>query len=59
MRVLSLLFSFVVTALLATVALTYLSHRVGENRIVVQDSWLGDSAEPVAYRAYGNVAADH
>ena len=52
MRLLTLPFSFLLTATLATAALGYVSERVGQNRIVVQDSWIS-SSEPVAYRAYG------
>ena len=51
-RILSLVFSFLVTALLATLAFTYVSSRVGESRIVVEAAWLGPT-EPQAYRAYG------
>ena len=52
-RILSLVFSFLVTAVLATLAFNYVSHRVGERRIVVQESWLTASAEPAAYQSYG------
>jgi hypothetical protein len=45
MRVLSLVFSFLLTVSLAVAALTYLEDRIGQNRIYVQDAWLssGDS----------------
>ena len=52
MRKLSLVFSLVVTAVLATLAFNYVSYRMGERRTYVQQSWLG-SAEPAAYRSYG------
>jgi hypothetical protein len=52
MRILSLVFSFLVTVLLATLAYSYVSSQVGERRIVVQQAWLG-SSEPQAYHAYG------
>ena len=52
MRLISLIFSFVLTASLATVALAYVSERVGQNRIEVQDGWIS-SSEPPAYQAYG------
>ena len=52
MRILSLVFSFLLTAWLATLALNYASDRVGERRTIVQESWL-DSSEPMAYRSYG------
>jgi hypothetical protein len=52
MRILSLVLSFLVTALLATLVYSYLSARVGERRIVVQQAWLSPS-EPQAYRTYG------
>ena len=55
MRILSLVFSFLVTALLATLAFTYVSGQVGQRRIVVQQAWLG-SSESQAYRAYGDTA---
>ena len=35
--------------------LTYLAHRIGEQRITVQDSWIS-SGEEKGYRAYGDVA---
>lgn len=53
MRVLSLAFSFVLTATVATLAFAYVAERVGRNRIQVQDGWIG-SSEPVAYQAYGS-----
>ncbi len=52
MRILTLAFSFLVTATLATAAFAYVSERVGQNRIEVQDGWIS-SSEPVAYQAYG------
>jgi hypothetical protein len=54
MRILSLVFSFLVTAILATLAFNYVSDRVGQDRIPVQQAWLG-SSEPVAYQAYGDI----
>jgi hypothetical protein len=56
MRILSLVFSVVVTAWLVTAVLTYLGDRIGQNRILVQESWI-DSSEPGAYRSYGQVAS--
>jgi hypothetical protein len=56
MRILSLVFSFLVTALLATLAFNYLAGRVGERRIVVQSAWLGPS-EPQAYQSYGETGS--
>ena len=55
MRILSLVFSFLVTAVLATLAFNYVSGRVGDDRIPVQQAWLG-SSEPVAYQSYGEPA---
>lgn len=52
-RKLSLVFSFLATAVLATLAFNYVSHRVGERRTYVQDSWLSASEEPAAYHSYG------
>jgi hypothetical protein len=52
MRILTLVLSFLVTAILATLTYTYVSSRVGQRRVVVQAGWLG-SSEPQAYRAYG------
>jgi hypothetical protein len=52
MRILSLVLSLIVTLTLATVVLTYLERRVGEQRIYVQDHWL--SSEGQAYRSYGD-----
>jgi len=43
MRILSLVFSFLVTVSLAAVALTYLEGRIGQHRIYVQDEWLSSS----------------
>jgi hypothetical protein len=40
MRILSLVFSFLLTVSLAAVALTYLEGRIGQHRIYVQDEWL-------------------
>ena len=54
MRVLSLVFSFVVTVSLAGAALIYLEGRVGQQRIVVQEEWLSSSDQP-AYRSYGHL----
>jgi hypothetical protein len=56
MRIMSLVFSFVLIVLLATVALAYVTERVGQSRIVVQDGWIS-SAEPKGYQAYGQVAS--
>ena len=55
MRVLSLVFSFLVTVSLATVALSYLERRVGEHRIYVQDDWVS-SPDPEPYRSYSYLA---
>ena len=52
MRKLSLVLSFLVTALLATLAFNSVSARVGERRTIVQESWL-TSSEPMAYQSYG------
>ena len=52
MRMLSLVFSFLVTASLAAVALIYLENRVGQQRIQVQDHWIS-SPDQQAYRSYG------
>jgi hypothetical protein len=52
MRKLSLILSFVVTAVLATLAFNSVSARVGERRTIVQESWL-ESSEPMAYQSYG------
>ena len=51
MRMLTLAFSFLFTATLATAALAYVSERVGQNRIEVQDGWIS-SSEPQAYQSY-------
>jgi hypothetical protein len=56
MRIMSLVFSFVLTVSLATVALAYVTERVGQSRIVVQDGWIS-SSEPKGYQAYGQVAS--
>ena len=56
MRILGLVLSFLVTALLATVAFNYASAHVAQNRIPVQESWMSSSeaaAEPAGYQAYG------
>jgi hypothetical protein len=45
MRILSLVFSFLITAFLATLTLIYLERRVGQQRIYVQDEWLSSSAD--------------
>ena len=55
MRKLSLVLSFLVTAVLATLAFNYAAALTGERRTVVQESWL-DSAEPMAYQSYGEAA---
>ena len=52
MRKLSLVLSFLVTAVLATVAFNYAAALAGERRTVVQDAWL-ESSEPMAYQSYG------
>lgn len=56
MRKLSLVFSFLATAVLATLAYGYVSQRVGERRVSVQDSWLS-SSEPAAYQSYGQTGS--
>jgi hypothetical protein len=56
MRIMSLVFSFVLTISLATVALAYVTERAGQSRIVVQDGWIS-SSEPKGYQAYGQVAS--
>ena len=56
MRIMSLVFSFVLTVLLATVALAYVTEWVGQSRIVVKDGWIS-SAESKGYQAYGQVAS--
>ena len=56
MRKLSLVVSFLVTAVLATLAFNYASALVGERRTIVQESWL-DSSEPMAYQAYGETGS--
>ena len=56
MRKLSLVFSFLVTAALATLAFNYAAERVGERRTYVQDSWLS-SSEPAAYQSYGETGS--
>jgi hypothetical protein len=55
MRKLSLVFSFLVTAVLATVAFNYAAALVGERRTYVQESWL-EGSEPMAYQSYGEAA---
>jgi len=52
MRILSVVLSFVLAVSLAVAGLTYLAHRIGEQRIAVQDSWIS-SGEEKGYRAYG------
>lgn len=52
MRVLTVVFSLVVTVSLAGAALFYLGERIGQHRIQVQDEWLSSSDQP-AYRGYG------
>lgn len=52
MRVLTVVFSLVVTVSLAGAALFYLGERIGQHRIQVQDEWLSSSDQP-AYRSYG------
>ena len=46
MRKLSLIMSFLVTAVLATLAFNYAAALAGERRTVVQESWL-ESSEPM------------
>ena len=56
MRILGLVFSFLISALLATFAYNYASARVAGSRIAVQESWMSSSepaADPAAYRSYG------
>jgi hypothetical protein len=55
MRILSVVLSFVLAVSVAGAGLTYLAHRIGEQRITVQDSWIS-SGEEKGYRAYGDVA---
>jgi hypothetical protein len=55
MRILSLVFSFLVTVLVAAVALTYLEGRIGQHRIYVQDEWLS-ATDQQAYHGYGQLA---
>ena len=43
-RKLSLILSFLVTVSVAGVALVYLEQRIGQNRIQVQDEWLGNGS---------------
>ena len=43
-RKLSLILSFLVTVSVAGVALVYLEQRIGQNRIQVQDEWLGNAS---------------
>ena len=52
MRKLSLIGSFLVTAVLATLAFNSVSARVSERRTVVRESWTA-SSEPMAYHSYG------
>jgi len=51
MRKLSLVFSFLVAAVVATVAYNHASDLVGDRRTYVQESWL-NSAEPMGYQGY-------
>jgi hypothetical protein len=54
MRKLSLILSFLATAVIATLAFNSVSARVGERRTIVQESWLSASEPgPAAYHAYG------
>jgi hypothetical protein len=55
MRILSLVFSFLLTASLAAVALTYLESRIGQHRIYVQDEWLS-SPDQKAYPDTARIA---
>jgi hypothetical protein len=52
MRILSLVFSFLLAVSLAAVALIYLERRVGQQRIYVQDDWVS-SPDQEAYHSYG------
>jgi hypothetical protein len=45
MRILSVVLSFAVAMSLAGAGLTYLVHRIGEQRIQVQDSWISSGEE--------------
>ena len=45
MRILSVVLSFAVAMSLAGAGLTYLVNRIGEQRIVVQDSWISSGEE--------------
>jgi hypothetical protein len=56
MRKLSLVLSFLVTAVLAALAFNYAAALAGERRTMVQESWL-DSAEPMAYQSYGEAGS--
>jgi hypothetical protein len=56
MRKLSLVLSFLVTAVLATLAFNYAAALAGERRTYVQESWV-DSTEPMAYQSYGESEA--
>jgi hypothetical protein len=53
MRILSLVFSFLVAVSLAAVALIYLEDRVGQQRIYIHDDWVS-SPDQQAYRGYGD-----
>jgi hypothetical protein len=55
MRMLSLVFSFLITVSLAIVALVYLEDRIGQHRIYVQDEWLS-ATDQQAYHGYGQLA---
>lgn len=48
MRLLSLVFSFLITVTVVLASLIYLEQRVGEQRIYVQENWQSsaDSAHP-------------
>jgi hypothetical protein len=54
MRILSVVFSFLMAASLAAVALIYLEHRIGQHCIYVQDDGLFSSDQP-AYYSYGHL----
>ncbi|HET6837294.1 MAG TPA: hypothetical protein VFH24_04570 [Gemmatimonadales bacterium] len=58
MRVLSLVFSLVVTLSLGGAALIYLEDRIGQHRIQVQDEWLSSPDQQQAYRSYGDERAN-
>ena len=56
-RKLSLIFSFLATAVLATLVFNYVAGRVGQRRTYVQESWISSSEEPAAYRGYGETGS--